>query len=255
MFELTQAEYVVRQRTLLHPFDGQFLPGRFYGLLGHNGSGKSTLIKLLARELVASSGTIHCNGQPLAALGIRDFARQVGYLPQHPPALDDATTVLDLVALGRYPWRGALGRLQAQDHELIAQALAATHMQDHAQRVVSTLSGGERQRAWLAVLLAQQSPFLLLDEPLAALDIAHQIEVMTLVERLVRERNLGVVMVIHDLNLAARHCDELLALRQGRVVFRGSPQELMSPQQLHAIYGVDMQVIEHPHSDALVAFV
>lgn len=255
MFELTQAAVAVRQRTLLHPFDGQFLPGRFYGLLGHNGSGKSTLIRLLARELAPSQGTLRCQGRALVDWSVRDFARQVAYLPQHTPALDDHTRVRDLVALGRYPWCGLLGRLQPHDHALIDQALADTQMQDDADRTVASLSGGERQRAWLAVLLAQQSPFLLMDEPLAALDIAHQVDVMALVQRLVRERGLGVVMVIHDINLAARYCDELLALRQGRLVFQGSPQDLMTPAQLEAIYGVRMQVLPHPGHAVPVAFV
>ena len=127
-------------------------------------------------------------------------------------------------------------------------------MQSYADQFVDTLSGGERSRVWLAMLLVQQSRFLLLDEPLAALDIAHQVEVMQLIQRLVKQLNLGVIIVIHDINLAARFCDELIALQSGKLLMQGTPQEIMTPQALEQIYHIDLQVLSHPVDQIPVAF-
>ena len=133
-------------------------------------------------------------------------------------------------------------------------ALVLTHTEPFAERLVDVLSGGERQRVWLAMLLAQQSNFLLLDEPLAALDIAHQVDVMRLIRRLSRELNLGVVIVIHDVNLAAAFCDELVALHSGKLLEQGTPQQLMNSETLQRIYGLHLNVISHPTTDVPVVF-
>ncbi|MCK0198633.1 ATP-binding cassette domain-containing protein [Ancylobacter sp. 6x-1] len=227
---------------LLHPLTLTLESGRFIGLIGHNGSGKSTLLKILARQQPASGGTVRFAGGPLDTWSDRGFARKLAYLPQAtPPA--SGLLVRELVALGRYPWHGALGRFSDIDRRKVEEAIELTGIAPFADRFVDTLSGGERQRCWLAMLVAQDAECLLLDEPTSALDIAHQIEVLALVHRLSQQRRLSVVAVLHDINMAARFCDELLALKGGRLIARGTPSELVTPDRLEDIYGVRMEVL------------
>lgn len=183
MFEVKGATFEINGKPILTPIEHSFREGKIYGLIGHNGSGKSTLIKLMAQQQPTSQGEIHFDQRPLSDWGNREFARQVAYLPQHLPSAESLTG-RELVAFGRYPWHGLLGRHTQKDKDAIDRAIALTHTEDFADRLVDTLSGGERQRVWLAMLLAQGSRFLLLDEPLAALDIAHQIEVLALIRKL-----------------------------------------------------------------------
>ncbi|AQZ96055.1 ATP-binding cassette domain-containing protein [Halopseudomonas phragmitis] len=252
MFSLNAASYQVNGKTLLQPLSLELAQGQVHGLIGHNGSGKSTLLKLLARQYSPSSGQACFDQRPLPAWGARAFAREVAYLPQHLPSAENLTG-RELVEFGRYPWRGLLGRLTRDDQQQIDRALELTDTQAFATRMVDTLSGGERQRLWLAMLLAQGSRFLLLDEPLAALDIAHQVEVMSLVTGLSRELGLGLVIVLHDINIAARFCDNLIALHSGQLLAQGHPEQLMDHDTLQDIYGISMQVIPHPSANHLVA--
>lgn len=255
MFDVNAATFEIAGKRLLHPVDLSFHEGRVYGLIGHNGSGKSTLIKLLAQQQPATQGLIRFDDRPLGDWGNREFARQVAYLPQHLPSAENLTG-RELVGFGRYPWHGLLGRHTRKDTDAVERAIELTHTGEFADRLVDTLSGGERQRVWLAMLLAQGSRFLLLDEPLAALDIAHQVEVLALVRRLCRELQLGVIIVLHDVNMAARYCDQLVALHSGKVLAEGSPEAMMNSETLQAIYGLPMQVISHPdrkHNVAVVA--
>ncbi|NDL68990.1 ATP-binding cassette domain-containing protein [Vreelandella alkaliphila] len=245
MFETHAATFTVDGKRLLQPTELSLGEGLVHGLIGHNGSGKSTLLKLLARQQPVSSGEIHLDGRPLPVWGQREFARRVAYLPQHLPTVDSLTG-RELVAMGRYPWHGLLGRHGAEDIAAIERALALTQTECFADRLVDTLSGGERQRLWLAMLLAQGSGFLLLDEPLAALDISHQVDVLELIRRLCAELNLGVIIVLHDINLAARYCDHLVALHSGRLLAKGKPEALMNNTTLEAIYGLPMHVVPHP---------
>ncbi|WP_108446871.1 ABC transporter ATP-binding protein [Halomonas denitrificans] len=252
MIETRAASFEVNGQCLLEPLDLEFAQGRVHGLIGHNGSGKSTLLKLLARQQAASRGELRLDGKPMTAWGHRAFARRVAYLPQHLPAADQLTG-RELVGFGRYPWRGLLGRHGRDDEAAIDRALALTHTESFADRQVDTLSGGERQRVWLAMLLAQGSRFLLLDEPLAALDVAHQVEVLALTRRLCRELDLGVIIVLHDINMASRYCDRLVALHGGRLLAQGTPEEMMNGDTLKAIYGIPMHVMAHPRGGHRVA--
>lgn len=232
-------------RRLLDGLDLTLPAGRMIALIGHNGSGKSTLLKVLARQIAPSGGSVRFDGRDLAALPARDHARRLAFLPQTtPPA--EGMLVRELVGLGRYPWHGALGRFGARDHAAVAAAMDECGVAGLADRLVDTLSGGERQRAWLAMLVAQAAGTLLLDEPISALDIAHQVEVLSLVRRMCHQQGRSAIVVLHEVNMAARYCDHVVALRGGRLALQGPPAALMRPEALAAVYGLPMQVLARP---------
>jgi iron-chelate-transporting ATPase len=224
------------------------------GIIGQNGSGKSTLLKVLARQQKVTRGDVVFGDQPLDAWSERALARRVAFLPQDPPPAP-GLTVRELVSFGRYPWHGALGRFSATDEAKVEEAMALTGTDVFQNRLVDTLSGGERQRCWLALLLAQDAGLLLLDEPISALDVAHQVSVLSLVRRISIERRIAVVLVIHDVNLAARYCDLLVALKQGQLIAQGEPRDFMTSAQLEAIYDVPMGVLPHPDTHEPFGFV
>ncbi|RVB79569.1 ATP-binding cassette domain-containing protein [Mesorhizobium sp. M6A.T.Cr.TU.014.01.1.1] len=253
-FHIDAVRFAVGERTLLGPVTLELQRSRVYGLIGHNGSGKSTLIKLLARQQPASSGGITFAQRPLVQWGARELARALAYLPQTTPAAT-GLTVRELATLGRYPWHGALGRFGHEDRRHVDEALVLTDMADFTDRLVDELSGGERQRAWLAMLVAQNAGVMLLDEPISALDIAHQVEVLGLVRALSRKRDLCVVVVLHDPNMAARYCDELIALKDGRLLTRGTPDQIMQGDVLKGIFGVEMGVFAHPVTGQPIGYV
>lgn len=253
-FEVEGLGYEVEGRAILTDVSIAFQPGMISALVGHNGSGKSTLLKLMARQIVASRGQIRIDGCSIGDVGARAFARSVAYLPQD---LSTAAgmTVKELVGCGRYPWHGAIGRFTEADRQKVAEAMELTDVVDMADRLIETLSGGERQRAWIAMLIAQDSRCLLLDEPTSALDIAHQVEVLSLIRRLAHEKGLSVVIVLHDINMAARYCDAIYALKRGRLVAAGKPVELMTGGTLEDIYNIRMDVISHPTQSIPLAYV
>ena len=253
-FSLSDVTFRVPGRTLLHPLSLTFPAGKVTGLIGHNGSGKSTLLKMLGRHQPPSDGDILLDGQPLMSWNSKAFARKVAYLPQQLPQAE-GMTVRELVAIGRYPWHGALGRFGIADRQKVDDAIALVGLKPLAHRLVDSLSGGERQRAWIAMLVAQDSRCLLLDEPTSALDIAHQVDVLALVHRLSQQRGLTVIAVLHDINMAARYCDYLVALRQGAMIAEGNAQTIMQPEVLGAIYGIPMGILPHPQGGAPVSFV
>ncbi|MGK9065349.1 ABC transporter ATP-binding protein [Stutzerimonas chloritidismutans] len=229
--------------------------GSFTVILGHNGSGKSTLMNLIARQFAPDRGHIELDGKPLASYRQRAFAQKVAFLPQHLPDVA-GLTVHELVRLGRFPWRGLLARWQPEDEHAIDQALQQTDITRYANHLADSLSGGERQRAWVAMLLAQQAPLLLLDEPTSALDLAHQYGLMTLLRALNRETGRAIVAILHDVNLAARFADRIVALKGGRLFFDGTPDDLLSGERLSALYDVDIRLIQqpgHPRNIAVVS--
>ena len=241
LFAIENLSVDVPGRRLLDGITLNLPEGQVIALIGHNGSGKSTLLKVLARQ-VAADGRIAFEGRPLSGWRARDYARRLAFLPQTtPPA--EGMLVRELVALGRYPWHGALGRFGPRDHQAVAAAMQECGVAPFADRLVDTLSGGERQRVWLAMMVAQQAGTLLLDEPISALDIAHQVEVLALIRRMCHDQQRSAVIVLHDVNMAARFCDHIVALKRGRLAMQGSPAELIRPDALHAIYGLPMQVL------------
>lgn len=252
MLEINHLNFAREGRTLLAIDKLNLDPKGFTLVLGHNGSGKSTLLKLLARQELPSSGSIRLNGQSLESLSQRQLAQQIAYLPQQLPDAP-GLTVTELVRLGRFPWRGLFGRYGQQDKQLVSEAIAQTGLTEFAQCSVDQLSGGERQRAWIAMLLAQQAPLLMLDEPTAALDLAHQYQLLELLQRLHQERGCGVIVILHDLNLALRFAKQILALKSGAVAFQGTQQQFANPETLSELFGVAIELI--PHGSGKVATV
>ncbi|MGA0561408.1 ATP-binding cassette domain-containing protein [Ancylobacter sp. VNQ12] len=254
LFELVDVSYAVAGRVILGPLSLRLEPGRVYGLVGPNGSGKSTLMRLLARATAPTAGELSFASRALGEWTDRAFARKVAFMPQFTPAAD-GLNVRELVALGRYPWHGMLGRFSSEDAAKVEAAIVRTGLESLAVRAVDTLSGGERQRAWLALMLAQDTDCLLLDEPTSALDIAHQEEILKLVHELSRERGLAVVVVLHDINLAARFCDEIVALGSGRIVSHAAATDMMRPELLSKVYGLPMGVFPHPVTGVPIGYV
>ncbi len=163
--------------------------------------------------------------------------------------------VRELCGLGRFPWQGALGRWRQEDDRIVDAALERTGLARYADHPADRLSGGERQRAWIAMLLAQEAPILMLDEPTSALDLAHQVEVLRLLRSLRETAGCGVIAILHEINLAARFADRIVALKQGRIAFSGPPQALMRPEVLSDLYGVEIQMVDHPSRATPVAIV
>ncbi len=220
-------------------------------ILGHNGSGKSTLLSILARQSRPDEGETLLDGAPLAGFAQRRLARRVAYLPQRLPPVP-GLTVRELVRLGRYAWRGPFAPWRAEDRTAVARAMERTGTTGFADTLADSLSGGERQRAWIAMLLAQDAPVLLLDEPTAALDLAHAYDVMDLLARLARDDGRRVLVVLHDINLAARFGERVLALKSGRIAFDGGPGDFLSPNLLHDLYGLDMALLDGPQGPVAV---
>jgi iron complex transport system ATP-binding protein len=232
---------------VVHDVGIELEEGRITALVGPNGSGKSTVLRTLARVLAPATGAVLLDGRELHRRPSREVARRLALLPQDASA-PDGVTVRQLVELGRQPHVGRLGFLRRADREAVDWALGAAGVDALADRHVDTLSGGERQRAWLALALAQRTSLLLLDEPTTYLDVRHQLDVLTLVRRLNAELGLTVCWVLHDLNAAAAYSDAMVCLRDGRVVARGTPAELLTPELVRRTFGVDASVVTEPRS-------
>jgi len=220
--------------------------GELVAIVGPNACGKSTLLRALARMLHPQRGTVHLDGKLIRSLPSKQVARRLGLLPQSSIA-PDGITVADLVARGRHPHQRLLRQWSRDDERAVAEALAATHTADLANRFVDELSGGQRQRVWLAMALAQETPILLLDEPTTFLDIAHQIEVLDLCADL-HEQGRTLVMVLHDLNQACRYATRIIAMRDGVIVAEGPPADIVTADLVREVFGVDCRVIADPET-------
>ena len=236
-----------RDRTVIHDLDLQVPPGRITAIVGANACGKSTLLRSVSRLLRPRGGQVLLDGEQVHRIPARKLARTLGLLPQSPIA-PEGITVSDLVGRGRNPHQGMLSRWSRDDDEAVAAALEATGTLELADRAVDELSGGQRQRVWIAMALAQHTDLLLLDEPTTFLDVAHQVEVLDLLVDLNRDRGTTIVMVLHDLNLAARYADHLVALAGGRVHCAGAPREVFTTEMVSAVFGLDSVVIPDPTS-------
>ncbi|PLP34369.1 ferric citrate ABC transporter ATP-binding protein FecE, partial [Klebsiella pneumoniae] len=216
--------------------------GKITALLGPNGCGKSTLLNCFSRLLTPDSGEILLDEKPIAGFSARQLARRLALLPQHHLS-PEGITVRELVSYGRSPWLSLWGRLSAEDNERVNVAMSQTRTRNLADRRLTQLSGGQRQRAFLAMVLAQDTPLILLDEPTTYLDINHQVELMRLMVELKRQGK-TVVTVLHDLNQASRYCDHLVVLASGRVMAQGAPEAVMKPELLKTVFSVEAEI--HP---------
>lgn len=221
--------------------------GRITVIVGANACGKSTLLKTMARILAPISGQVLLDGTPVGSIPTRALARRLGLLPQQPIA-PEGIAVADLVGRGRHPHQSLFHATSAQDRRIVEESLLATRTAELADRSIEELSGGQRQRVWIAMALAQRTQVLLLDEPTTFLDLAHQVEVLDLLTDLNRERGTTIAMVLHDINLAARYADHIIAMRAGRIVASGAPEEVVDAAMVREVLGLEAEVIADPVS-------
>jgi len=225
--------------------------GEITTLVGPNGCGKSTLLRGLARLLKPQTGEVLLDGNAIHSLPTRELAKQLGLLPQGPTA-PEGLTVYELVAQGRYPHQGFFQQWSLEDERVTQEAITVTNMIEFADRPLDTLSGGQRQRAWIAMTLAQKTPFLLLDEPTTYLDIGYQMEVMELIEQLNKERQMTILLVLHDLNQAARYSQRMIVLSQGEIVADGAPEAVLTQRLLAEVFKVRANIVTDPYSGSPV---
>ncbi|MFI3327190.1 MAG: ABC transporter ATP-binding protein [Clostridia bacterium] len=222
--------------------------GAITTIIGENGSGKSTFLKTIGRVIKPKSGEVSVNELNIHKTKTEEIAKIIGLLPQTPKA-PSGLSVTEIVEYGRFPHKKGRGKLTKEDKEIVTWALENTDLLEFKDRNINALSGGQRQRVWIALVLAQQTDVILLDEPTTYLDMAYQLEVLQLVQKLNQEKEITVIMVLHDINQASRFSDELIMLREGKIVAQGSPKETMTPEILETVFDVDATIIDVPGAD------
>ncbi len=235
------------RRTIAERLSLDIPTGSFTVVVGPNACGKSTLLRALARVLAPAAGRVVLDGRAITEYPAKEVARRLGLLPQSSIA-PEGITVADLVARGRHPHQGLFRQWSVADEAAVAAALAATNTAELAGRPVDELSGGQRQRVWVAMVLAQETPLLLLDEPTTFLDIAHQYELLELLRGLHRAGDRTLVAVLHDLNQAARYADHLVVMRDGEVVATGDPGEVLTAELVERVFGLPCTIVPDPHT-------
>ena len=219
--------------------------GHFTAIIGPNGCGKSTLLRTLSRLMTPVHGSVYLDGEQIQRFASKEVARRIGLLAQNATTPGDIT-VQELVARGRYPHQPLFTRWRKEDDDAVNRAMQATGITELAQQTVDTLSGGQRQRAWIAMVLAQETSIMLLDEPTTWLDISHQIDLLELLSELNRTQGYTLAAVLHDLNQACRYATHLIALRDGEIVAQGAPKEIVTPELIERIYGMRCMIIDDP---------
>ncbi|MDN6241566.1 ABC transporter ATP-binding protein [Corynebacterium variabile] len=219
--------------------------GQVTTIIGPNGCGKSTLLRAIGRLIPSQGGEVHLGDTDIGSMKRKDIAKTIGVLPQSPIS-PPGLIVSDLVSRGRHPHQSWIRQWSSSDEEEVNAALEMTDVAELADRSVDSLSGGQRQRVWISMVLAQHTDVLFLDEPTTYLDLAHSIEVLDLVNRLRRDLDRTVVMVLHDLNLAIRYSDNLVVMRDGDLIATGKPEEIITSELLKDVFELDATVIEDP---------
>ncbi|MBL89011.1 MAG: hypothetical protein CL517_01895 [Actinobacteria bacterium] len=219
--------------------------GEVTAIIGPNGCGKSTLLKALARILTPDKGIVFLDGTDIRNVPTREVARKLGILTQNQRA-PEAVSVYDLVRRGRYPHQGIFDQWSREDENAVDRALETTGLRDYKEKLVDELSGGQKQRVWIAMILAQDTKLMLLDEPTTHLDMPHQMEILEMLLKLSVDEDRTVVLVLHDINMAARYCSNLIALREGKILVSGRPSEVVTTEMVDSIFGVKALVIEDP---------
>lgn len=239
------------ETTILKEVDLAIPDGQVTILIGPNGCGKSTLLKTMARILSPSRGNVVLDGKDIHALNTRSVAARLGLLPQGPVA-PEGLTVRELVAQGRYPHQSLLRQWSRADEAAVMDAMAIAGITDFADRAVDTLSGGQRQRCWVAMVLAQETDLILLDEPTTFLDLKVQVDLMDLLTGLAHTRGRTLIIVLHELSLAAAYADYLVMMKDGEIVSAGTPDETFTAERLKHVFGLDANVLRDPASGRLV---
>ncbi|WP_434296811.1 ABC transporter ATP-binding protein [Clostridium sporogenes] len=216
--------------------------GKITTIIGPNGCGKSTVLKTIGRILEPKEGLVYLNGDDIRNLSTKEVAQKMAILPQSPQA-QGGLTVGELVSYGRFPHKKGFGKLSPEDKKVIEWALDITKLTEFEVTMVDNLSGGQRQRVWIAMALAQQTDLILLDEPTTYLDMAYQLEVLELLYNLNREESCTIVMVLHDLNLAARFADYMIAIRSGSIISHGTPEEIMTKKVLKDTFNINAEIV------------
>lgn len=247
VFQADQLVAGYENKTIIHGVDLVVPSNKISVIIGSNGSGKSTLLKTLARLIKPTAGTITLDDKPLGKIPPKQLARVVGLLPQS-PIVPEGISVTDLVGRGRFPHQSLFGGWTKRDYEAVADAMTIMDITEFANHHIDELSGGQRQRVWIAMALAQQTDILFLDEPTTFLDITYQIEILDLLTELNRNHGTTIVMVLHDINLSARYADHIYALREGKLIAEGKPDDVITSTLVKDIFGLDCTVIEDPIS-------
>lgn len=229
--------------------------GKITVIIGANGCGKSTLLKTIARTILAKSGEIYIHGDNIKKMKAKEIAKQVAFLPQNPQA-PEGLKVRELVTYGRFPYQTPFSGLNKQDEQIVDAAQRDTGIDSFADKYLENLSGGQKQRAWIAMILAQETDILLLDEPTTYLDMAYQLEVLLLLQRLNKEKQKTIVLVLHEINHACRFADYIIGMKKGVLSFEGQVNDVITKQNLHEIYGVsvDLEQSKHGHYPVIVDY-
>ena len=222
--------------------------GKITTIIGSNGCGKSTILKTIARIIQPKSGDIFVNNINIKDQSPKELAKAVAVLPQSPQA-PSGLTVEELIAYGRFPHQKGFGKMRKEDNDIVTWALQSTGIEEFRDRSIEALSGGQRQRAWIAMALAQQTDILILDEPTTYLDLAHQLEILKLLEELNRKQGTTIVMVIHELNNAARFADHMIGVKKGKVICQGSAEEVMTKENLKELFNIDAEIVQDPRNN------
>jgi len=223
-------------------FDVALRKGGITSIIGANGCGKSTVLKAIGRIIPKAGGAIIVNDRNVSELKNKDIAKELAVLPQTPTA-PGTLTCFELVSYGRFPYQKGFGKMSKEDKEIVEWALEATNMLEYRDREIAFLSGGQRQRVWIAMALAQKTGIILLDEPTTYLDLCHQLEVLELLKKLNKENGTTIVMVLHDLNLASRYSDELLAMKHGEIYAFGTPKKVFTEDMLKECFRIDGRIV------------
>ncbi|MCD6526830.1 MAG: ABC transporter ATP-binding protein [Desulfuromonas sp.] len=244
--------YSIGPKPILHNINADFAAGQIHGIVGPNGAGKSTLMRTICRIWEANSGTIEIDGREQRQISRRDLSQLVTLVPQE-SRVDFSIRVFDFVAMGRHPHLHRLQWLQSHDLDIINQALAVTDTECFRDRYINQLSGGESQLVSIARALVTEAPIILLDEPTSALDIQHKLHIMELLS-LLKQQGKTILMNIHDLDLARRHCDTLTMLRQGRLYYQGSAQQAFSSEHIREVFNVEIEESTTAHGISLLFY-
>lgn len=243
--EANQISINYGDQNIIHQLSTIIPNGKITSIIGPNGCGKSTLLKAMSRILPITEGAVLLDGASIHQQPTKEVAREIALLPQS-PEVQDGLTVKELVSYGRFPYQKGFGRLTEEDYNIMDWAMRVTHTLDYQERSVNDLSGGQRQRVWIAMALAQKTDIIFLDEPTTYLDIAHQLEVLELVETLNREEDCTIIMVLHDINQAIRFSDHIIAMKEGQIVASGDTGHILTTDLLKTVFQIDAVISTDP---------